>query len=136
MKKATSLKNMLLAGLGMMFLVFFLSSCNKDLPPSPENPDGKTAELTVTSDFDWKTSREITISVVGMKGVNPQVKNTLYVNSPAGSTYYKDLLFMNKDYSFKVTVPSTENSIVFKYGTKIKTVAISSDVVIFDYITE
>jgi hypothetical protein len=135
MKSLTSVKNITLTGLGMIFIVFFLSSCRKELQIDPNQP--KTIKnLKVAPDFDWKTSREITLNIVGLKEVNPNIANTLYVNSLNGATFYKDLLTMHKDYTIKFGVPSTETSLVLKYGSKVKTVQISSNTIIFDYIIE
>jgi len=135
MTTMNSIKKITLTGLALLFFIFSLSSCKKDLPPAPEKV-WNTTDLNVSADFDWKTSREITLNVVGLKEVNPAITNTLYVNSSAGVTYYKDLLTMSKDYTIKFTVPSTETSLVLKYGTKTSTLPITSNILTFDYITE
>jgi len=129
------IKKTTLSGLALLFFIFSLSSCKKDLPPAPEKL-GNTTDLNVSADFDWKTSREITLNVIGLKEVNPIIANTLYVNSSAGVTYYKDLLTMNKDYTIKFAVPSTETSLMLKYGTKTLTLPITSNSLTFDYITQ
>ncbi len=136
MKNMTSLKSIKLIGFGLLFITFSLSSCQKDVPPAPDTTAGTTTELKVAADFDWKTSREITLNVIGLKEVNPAINNTFYVNSSAGVTYYKDLLTMNQDYTIKFAVPSTETTLVFNYGSKTKTVEITSSSLTYDYITE
>ena len=136
MTTMNSIKKTTLTGLALLFFIFSLSSCKKDLPTAPEKLGNNTTDLNVSADFDWKTSREITLNVVGLKEVNPIIANTLYVNSPAGETYYKDLLTMNKDYTIKFAVPSTETSLVLNYGTKTLTLPITSNSLTFDYITQ
>ena len=135
MNKLHSLKNMFLIGFGILFFVVFLSSCKKDSETVPTQPES-TKDIEAPAGFDWKTSREITLNVIGLKAVNPNISNTMYVNSPAGATYYKDLLTMNKDYTIKFAVPTTETSVVLKYGSKIKTIELTSSTITFDYIIE
>jgi len=91
----------------------------------------------VNSTFDWKTSKEITLNIIGLKKVNPQIINILSVKSFVGdTTYYKDFLKMNTDYVIKFNVPSTENKVIIIYGSKTKTIDLLSNEITFDYIIE
>ncbi len=103
------------------------------------NPDkgNSTKDLVASSSFDWKTTKEVTLDVIGLKSVNPEIKNILYVKSSIGDTvYYNNLLFMNKDYEIKFSVPSTEIKVTLKYGTKIMDIELSTNHISFDYIIE
>lgn len=121
----------------VILLVITLISCKKvDVNPSDNSPKS-TKELIVNSNFNWKTSKEITLNVIGLKSVNSQIQNTLYVKSSIGdTTYYNDILVMNTDYIIKFTVPTTETKIVLVYGSKTKTIDLLSNEITFDYIIE
>lgn len=118
-----------------MLLVTIFASCKKIDISKNENPS--TTELVASSDFDWKTTKEITLDVIGLKSVNTNIENILYVNSSIGdTTYYNNLLFMNKDYKIQFSVPTTENSVTLKYGTKVTDIDLVSNYITFDYIIE
>ena len=120
-----------------ILLVATLVSCRKIDDVTPSDSPKPTKELNINSSFNWKTSKEVTLNVIGLKNVSPQIKNTLYINSTIGdTTYYKDLLIMNTDYTIKFTVPSTETKVVLIYGSKSKTLDLLSNEITFDYIIE
>jgi len=119
----------------IILLVTIFVSCKKT--DIIQNENIPTTELIASSNFDWKTTKEITLDVIGLKTVNPNIENILYVNSSIGdTTYYNDLLFMNKNYNIKFSVPTTENTVILKYGTKIINIDLSSNYITFDYIIE
>jgi len=119
----------------LILLVTTFISCKKT--DIIENQNIPTTELIAYSMFDWKTTKEITLDVIGLKSVNPNIENILYVNSSIGdTTYYNNLLFMNKDYKINFSVPTTENSVTLKYGTKITDIDLVSNYITFDYIIE
>lgn len=120
-----------------ILLVATLVSCRKIDDVTPSDSPKPTKELNINSSFNWKTSKEVTLNVIGLKNVSPQIKNTLYIKSTIGdTTYYKDLLIMNTDYTIKFTVPSTETKVVLIYGSKSKTLDLLSNEITFDYIIE
>jgi len=120
----------------LILLVISLVSCQKNFDTVPDKPKS-TKDLVVNSTFDWKTSKEITLNVIGMKGINPEIHNTLYVKSSVGDTvYFKDLLVMSNDYTLKFSVPSTETKVILVYGSKTTTIDLLSNTITFDYIIE
>ena len=129
--KIVNMKKLLI----LILLATTVIACKKaDTNPDPSN---STKDLVASSNFDWKTTKEITLDVIGLKSVNPEIKNILYVNSSIGDTvYYNNLLFMNTDYQIKFSVPSTENSVTLKYGTKVMDIDLVSNYITFDYIIE
>jgi len=119
-----------------ILLIITLISCKK-VDINPSDTPKPTKELIVNSNFDWKTSKEITLNIIGLKSVNSQILNILYVKSSIGdTTYYMDILVMNADYIIKFTVPTTETKIVLVYGSKTKTIDLLSNEIAFDYIIE
>ena len=120
----------------LILLVISLTSCQKNFDTVPDKPK-TTRDLVVNPTFDWKTSKEITLNVTGMKGINPEISNTLYVKSSVGDTvYFKDLLIMSNNYTLKFSVPSTETKVILIYGSKTTTIDLLSNTITFDYIVE
>lgn len=121
----------------LILIVTFLASCKKMDPVTPDTTSKTTKDLVINPTFDWKTSKEITLSIIGLKEVDSMIINTLYVKSSVGDTiYYKDLLIMNTDYIIKFSVPSTETKVILVYGSKTKTLDLLSNSITFDYIIE
>lgn len=119
----------------LLFLVIF-TSCKKDNSIIPEIPK-TTKDLVVSSDFDWKTSKDITLNILGLKDVSSSIINTLYVKSSDNTViYYKDQFIMKNDYVISFSTPKTETKINLIYGSKKKTIDLISNIVVFDYITE
>ena len=128
--------NSILARAVILIIIIIISqSCQKVQNPPPSSPDN-TQNLKVSSTFDWKTSKDVVLSVTGMKEVNSNVGNTMYIKTLAGTVIFKDYLKMNRDYSIKFTVPSTGTSVTITYGTISKTLALTSGTISFNYITE
>jgi hypothetical protein len=122
--------------IAILFIVT-LVSCQKDFNATPDTPIKSTKDLKVSSTFDWKTSKEITLNIIGMKDINPEISNVLYVRSSIGdTTYYKDLLYMNSNYTIKFAVPTTETKVILIYGSKIVTIDLITNAITYDYITQ
>ena len=108
-----------------------LFSCDKN----STTPDTKksTTDLVVPSSFDWKTSKNIEMYIVGESGVN-NILNTFYIKSANGDTiYYNDVLNMNIDYTIKINVPTTETMLVIVYGAIEKELDLTSNTITFNY---
>lgn len=120
----------------MIFAISIVSCKKSDVLPDP--PANKaTTDMVVSSSFDWKTTKEITLNVIGMKGVNPNVKNTLQIKSSNGDViYYNDVIFMSSNYVLNFAVPSTETKVIIIYGTKNQIIDLVSNSINFDYITQ
>lgn len=119
--------------IALLILSIFVS-CTKIDDPIPAK---STTDLVASPNFNWKTTKEITLQIVGMKEINPIVKNTLSVSSTSGGfVYYKDMLYMSNDYTLKFDVPSTETSITVCYGSKSTKIDLHSNEIIYDYITQ
>ena len=119
----------------MLVTVSFMS-CKKDYDVTvPDKSPTPTKDMVVSSSFDWKTSKEITLNVIGMKDVN-NISNILYVKSfeNENSIYYKDLLIMNTDYTIKFVVPQKETKVILVYGTKTRIIDLLSNTISYDYI--
>lgn len=115
-------------------ILLIFVSCQKEY--NIEQPH-EILNLNVSSNFDWKTSKEISLNVIGIKEIDTTISNILYVKSSVGDTvYYKDFLKMSKDYDIKFVVPSTETKVILVYGSKTKMIELQENKISFDYITE
>jgi len=95
-------------------ILFIFSSCNKDLETvTPESPTMK--DLKVTGTFDWKTTRNIEITVKGF------VNGIVEVVSAQGTVYQKAFIMQNQPYTMNITIPSYETELYLKYlGSNVK----------------
>ena len=121
----------------LILVVIFLSSCRKIDNVTPDQTIKPTKDLIAQPSFDWKTSKIITLNVIGMVEINPSISGTLYVKSSNGEIiYYKDLLLMNTNYTLNFAVPTTETKVILVYGSKTVTIDLLSNTITFDYIIQ
>ncbi len=90
--------------------LLFTTACKKDSPvdPNPVAPENM-ADMKVNANFDWKTTRDVQITMTG------KVNNMVTVFSSEGDTYQKAFLKANQPYTMKLTIPSYETSVRLKY---------------------
>jgi hypothetical protein len=98
-----------------IFLLLFsisliLSSCRKDNikiaePDIPISMD----ELTIESDFDWKTTKEIQITILAKQSSIANITNL------EGISFQKAFIKANQSYTMKLEVPSYEKSVRLKF---------------------
>ena len=122
----------------IMLVVATFTSCKKDNSVTPDTPkQTSTKDMVVNSSFDWKTSKQITLDVIGLKDVNPSISNVLYVKSSNGDTIYlKELLVMKNNYTLKFVVPTTETKVMIVYGSKTQNIDLLTNTITFDYIVQ
>ena len=105
-------------------------SCKKNTT-EPDVPKS-TKDLVVNSSFDWKTSKNIELSIFGEKDIN--VLNEFYVKSATGdTTYYNNMLNMGIDYTIKFNVLAIETKLMVTYGSIEKTLDFTSNTITFNY---
>lgn len=118
-----------------LLMVSSIIACKKEnIEPTPVKD---TTQIHAPSTFNWKTSKEITLNVVGMKDISSSIQNTLYVKSSDEKTvYYTDVIKMNTDYSIKFSVPSTETSVKIVYGSRSSSIELISSTITYDYLIQ
>lgn len=90
------------------------TSCKKDLVEQyeltkPKTSTTKTSDLKVSKDFDWKTTKEINLNLIG------------YANSPVtildadGTIVQKAFLKTDQEYLAILSVPAYQNSVKLLY---------------------
>jgi hypothetical protein len=121
--------------------VLGLSSCKKDwmekvTPETKTQEVSKFSELKVQENFDWKTSKEFSLSVTGLQTI-AKVNGTLVVTSDDGKiTFYQGNHAMDQSFVTKFNVPVHIKGIVVNYGSITKNFSTNSNQIQFDYITE
>lgn len=79
-------------------------------------------DMKVASDFSWKTTRDITLTVKGF------VNGILEVKSAEGIVYQKAFLRKGASLTLKLTVPAYEDAIILSYmGQSVETKLDGSD---------
>ncbi len=118
-------------------LLMIGSGCKKELTiveptPNPDNP----LELVVSNSFDWKTTRDVTLEVTGI-AIPISIRNTLQVRSTDEErVYLKSQLFMDQNYTLKFTIPSYETEVLITYGSIMKVVDATPEVIYFNYLSQ
>jgi hypothetical protein len=95
--------------LTLISLVVLFTSCRKDFDnPTPKVP-ATMEDLKIPADFDWKTIKDIQLTLTGY------ANSIVEVTSPEGVVYQKSFLTRNEPYIMKLTVPTYERSLRLKY---------------------
>lgn len=122
--------------LSLLIISSIMIACQKTENIEPTTPKN-TIEVVAPSNFDWKTTKEVTLKIIGMKDINPNIKNQLYVKSSDEKiVYYNDIINMNFDYTIIFSVPSTETNIIIEYGSKSQRINLLTNDIIYDYIVQ
>jgi hypothetical protein len=109
------------------------TGCKKDIDnPAPSNASSLT-ELKASPTFSWSTGTPVTVSIQGLPTV-VQIKSTLSISLMDGSVLYSALHEMNRDITFSLVIPSTENVLVLKYGSQSYDVPVVNNNAYFSFI--
>ncbi len=107
---------------------FAFVSCRKDRdiveePKAPETME----ELQVPASFNWKTTKNISLTLTAPAAGIAEVGNT------SGAVYMKAYLTANQPYTMKLTVPTYETAVKLRFGAKTADLPLSSDVLQFQF---
>ncbi len=93
----------------ILILFVSLASCKKDIPGPEDKLPSTMEELQVPSNFNWKTSKDIELTVTG------KADGIVSVTSTGGNIYQKAYLNANQAYTMRLTLPSYEKSIRIQF---------------------
>ncbi len=112
-----------------------LQSCIKaDEQIQPASTDTEFKSLTVADDFNWNTANAVTLQITGTQ-TTETVTNTLIISSEdMSATYYTGQLAMDANANIKFALPIDQNSVLVRYGSIQKVVAISNKTGNFNYL--
>jgi hypothetical protein len=94
--------------LSLISMVFVFSSCKKDRFDEPKAPE-KMEELTVPSNFDWKTTKDIQLTL------SANAAGIVEVSNSQGVVYQKAFLTPALPYTMKLTVPTYEKNVKIRF---------------------
>jgi len=114
-------------------VIFSFSSCTKEsassmAPPAAQKTTPpvaaqitKTDQLKVASDFNWKTTKDVLLTLTGT------TNSLVEVASANNTVYQRAYLSKNLTYTMKLSVPSYETSVHLLYMGKDVNVNLSSN---------
>ncbi len=87
-------------------LTFTLNSCKKEFKEGEVPAENKKmADLTIDDQFNWKTTKDITVSL------SSSSDNTVSIKSQNGDVYLKAFLKGGYNFDTKITVPTFEKEV-------------------------
>jgi len=116
-------------------LTFFLSGCHKDTDTRPEQPVNSINDLKVNEEFDWKTTRQIVLSVTGMSDLPLEIKKTIRISTTDGGIVFSaQLIDMRQNSQINFSVPTYISDVLIQCGTIQDTVPVLGNTMQFNLI--
>ena len=118
-------------------LVLLISvSCKKETETKVDVPStpGKFSEIKTDPNFNWSTTREVEVKVLGLKTEMPIANTLVLSNKEKDANYYTGRHDMSESFTFKIVVPTRQDSMVLSFGSIQKTYGIQQASVEVDYI--
>lgn len=106
--------------------MFFACSKEEIEVPGIQKPQ-KLSELNVSSNFDWKTTKDYKFN---LKGNNNGVVKVL---SESGTIYYKGFMAANTTNTIYITLPSYEKSVRLLFWDKDVTCKLTSSNISYNF---
>jgi hypothetical protein len=103
----------------VLALAALFTSCRKDRFEGPKAPE-KMEELTVPANFDWKTTKDVQITLSANANGIVEVMNSQQI------AYQKAFLTPAQPYVMKLTIPSFEKSVKLRFQGKEASLEIGS----------
>lgn len=110
----------------VLALAALFTSCRKDRFDGPKAPE-KMEELTVPASFDWKTTKDVQLSLSANANGIVEVMNTSNI------AYQKAFLTAGQSYSMKLTLPAFETKLKLKFSGKEAILEITSNQLSFQF---
>jgi hypothetical protein len=116
-----------------------LTSCKKDLlervtPTSQVATTTAFKQMKANQNFNWKSSKEITLKIEGLKTIAP-VKGTFTVSSLDNKiVFYQALQSMSENVTTKFVVPNHIKEISISFGSIQKAYNTQSNSINFSYV--
>ncbi len=117
--------------------IIILSSCSKNWDdivadaenntPTIENEITELGELQAPDNFDWKTVKDVQITLTGSEN------GLVEASSSTGVIYQKAYLASNQSYTMKLTVPTYESTVQLKMNNRSESVSINAGNVSYSF---
>ncbi len=116
---------------GLAILMMSQAGCKKEIdsaiPASNPESVNSMVELKVAPDFNWKTTRDVSISLTAAK------HGAVIIKSSAGSIYEKAMLLPGELYLTMLAIPSSEQFVILVFGGKSYEVKIAGDKISYTF---
>lgn len=93
-------------------LTIVFTSCKKDRFENEDQVPANMEELTVPSNFDWKTTKDVQLTL------SASSNGIVEVNNNQGISYQKAFLSSGQPYTMKLTVPSMRKQLSLSFWDK------------------
>lgn len=123
----------------IVIVLLGLTSCKKDLlekvtPPTQDQTSNSFTQMKVGPDFDWKSSKEITLKIEGLNTIAP-IKETFTVSSLDNKIiFYQALQPMNVSLTTKFVVPNHIKELSVSFGSIKKVYPTQNNTIDFNYL--
>ncbi|MBC8320073.1 MAG: hypothetical protein H8E34_05060 [Bacteroidetes bacterium] len=108
-------------------LTVFLSACKKEFTEKEFPNVNKTmVDLTIDDNFNWKTTKDVEVKLIGLNG------SVVHINSTEGANYHKGLLTSGIEYTTKITIPTFVNEVHLVSSGKTEVIPIVNNKVEFN----
>ncbi len=99
---------------------------NEDVE-TPETVISEMNDLQVDKDFNWKTTKDIQVTVEG------NMAGAVFIKGADGNVYQKAMLAAGTSYSTKITVPSYMDEVILASNGQSKAVTIENSSVQYTF---
>ncbi len=115
-------------------IIFSLTACQKDWDQIVEedqtnNEMTSMSNMVVSSDFNWKTTKDIDINLTGM-----DKDEVIYIKSVEGDVYQKAFVKSGIDYSTKITIPTYATEISVSYKGVLRNIPITDNEINYKFV--
>lgn len=121
----------------LTFLLIAFTSCKKDL--NTDIPSEEVLEfqnLSVSPDFDWKSTRSLEVKVEGVDLNGRSITNQLSIFDENGKELFSAWQEMSANTSIDLVVPSKDEYITVSYGSIRHTLLIDNNTVVFNFLDQ
>ncbi|MFC4874111.1 hypothetical protein [Negadavirga shengliensis] len=98
-----------------LLVLFLLTSCLNEMGEKGPQLTTPVEGLHANSNFDWKTSREVEVTVTGLS-IDLGVKRRLSLLSEDGTVFYSGTHSMSEDFVMEFELPNHVHQITMRYG--------------------
>ncbi|PKP50979.1 MAG: hypothetical protein CVT92_13890 [Bacteroidetes bacterium HGW-Bacteroidetes-1] len=110
----------------ILFTVVF-TSCKKDRFIGPDTTPENMEQLTVPTSFDWKTTKDVQLTLTANSSGIVEVTNS------QGVVYQKAFLTQSQPYTMKLTVPVYEKNVKAKFMGQEQDIELSANNLIINF---
>jgi hypothetical protein len=103
------------------------TSCKKDKVENPVSKPNTMEELQVPASFNWKTTKDISLTLTGNGNGLVEVANA------TGVAYQKAYLSSGVAYTMKLTVPSYEKTVQLKFLGQTASLELTANVLQYQF---